>query len=162
MPQVPNVTERDFRPFSLPIPGAWEKLTKGDMTPGLSAKKRDKSFPARTSVIGITDRSVRPQIVYLKDEVLKKGVVKNEDHGLYLVAQDEAVNAFKTSVDGQSIDLTISSEDRLVDQISGTVWDIRGKHKEGTIKANLDMIMTSDEYWYSWKLFHPRSELIRI
>ena len=40
--------------------------------------------------------------------------------------------------------------------------DPRGKYKSGPLQTNLEMVMTSDEYWYSWKLFHPRSELIRL
>lgn len=138
------------------------KLTRGDLTPGLSAKKRDKSFPARTSVIGITDPSVSPQVVYIKDEIIKTGVVKNEDRNLILVAQDDAVNAFKATVDGKPIDLAISEGSQLRDQTSGTIWDLRGKYKEGQLQSNLEMIMTSDEFWYSWKMFHPRSELIRL
>lgn len=162
MPQVPHVTEKDFRPFALPIPGAWEKLTKGELTPGLSAAKRDKSFPARTSVIGITDPTVRPQIAYIKDEVLKHGVVKNEDHDLILIAQDGAVNAFRATADGAVIDIALEETGGLRDKTSGTVWDVRGKHKEGSIQSDLEMVMTSDEYWYSWKFFHPGSKLIRL
>jgi hypothetical protein len=162
MPQVPHVTEDDFRPFTLPIPGAWEKLTNGDRTPGLSAAKRDKSFPARTSVIGITDPSFTPQIVYLKDEVLKHGVVRNEARDVILVAQDQAVNAFKGTAGGAQIDLVFGEGNDLRDQATGTIWDVRGKFKKGPIQSNLEMLMTSDEYWYSWKLFHPRSELIRL
>jgi hypothetical protein len=162
MPQVPHVTEDDFRPFTLPIPGAWEKLTNGDRTPGLSAAKRDKSFPARTSVIGITDPSFTPQIVYLKDEVLKHGVVRNEARDVILVAQDQAVNAFKGTAGGAQIDLVFGEGNDLRDQATGTIWDVRGKFKKGPIQSNQEMLMTSDEYWYSWKLFHPRSELIRL
>ena len=162
LPLMPHVTEHDFRPFALPIPGAWEKLTKGDLTPGLSSAKRDKSFPARTSVIGITDPSVSPQIVYVKDEVLVKGVVKNDARGLFLVAQDKAVNAFRSTANGTPIHLSLSEGTDLKDEVTGTIWDVRGKHKSGPIQSNLEMVMTSDEYWYSWKLFHPRSELIRL
>ena len=162
MPMMPHVTEHDFRPFALPIPGAWEKLTKGDLTPGLSSAKRDKSFPARTSVIGITDPCVSPQIVYVKNEVLEKGIVKNDARGLFLVAQDKAVNAFRSFANGTPIDLSLSEGSDLKDVATGTIWDVRGKYKSGPIQSNLEMVMTSDEYWYSWKLFHPSSELIRL
>ena len=146
LPQVCHVTSHDFREFQLPIPGA----------------KRDKSFPARTSVIGITDPSVNPKVVYIKDEVLKQGVVTNENRGVVLIAQNNVVNAFKADVDGEPIDLTLNGGSDLRDQNSDTIWDIRGKYKQGPIKTDLDMVMTSDEYWYSWKLFHPKSELVRL
>ena len=162
LPQVCHVTSHDFREFQLPLPGAWKKLTAGDLTPGLSASKRDKSFPARTSVIGITDPSVKPQVVYLKSEVQQQGIVKNEALDIVLVAQDEAVNAFKASVKGKPIDLMIDMDSHLKDQSSGTIWDVRGKYQSGSIKSDLEVIIVSDEFWYSWRLFHPRSELIRL
>ena len=50
----------------------------------------------------------------------------------------------------------------LIDSLSGTRWDIRGKHKSGKLTTNLVQLPVSDEYWYSWKLFHPQPQLIRI
>ena len=52
-PQVCQVTQNDFREFQLPIPGVWRKIMASEATPGLPAKNRDKSFPARTHVIGV-------------------------------------------------------------------------------------------------------------
>lgn len=162
LPSVPHVTAHDFRAFALPVPGAWERLTSGNFTPGLSAAKRDKSFPARTSVIGVTDPSINPQIVFIKDEILKQGIVTNREKDITLVAHGETVNAFRATIDDVEIDLAVAGESNLVDQISGTTWDVRGKYKQGAISSDLAMIMISDEYWYSWKLFHSRSELIRL
>ena len=105
---------------------------------------------------------MHPQIVYLKSEVEEQGVVKNDDHDLFLVAQDGSVNGFKASVQDQVVSLAIGSNGTLVDQISSTIWDIRGKYKSGSLEADLERIILSDEFWYSWKLFHPRSELIRL
>jgi hypothetical protein len=48
------------------------------------------------------------------------------------------------------------------DDHSGTVWDARGKYKSGQIKSDLEMLTISDEYWFSWKAFHPSSQLIRL
>lgn len=162
IPQICQVTKHDFREFELPIRGAWKKLTSGERTPGLTASNRDKTFPARTSVIGVNDPSISPKIVYVKNEVLEHSVVKNNAAELILVAQDDAVNAFRMKVQGQVIDLIITSDGVLKDEKSETVWDARGKYKTGIIDSDLEVITISDEYWYSWKLFHPRSELIRI
>ena len=49
----------------------------------------------------------------------------------------------------------------LCDAHSGTVWDLLGKYKSGSIKSDLEKVAISDEYWFSWKAFHPDSELIR-
>ena len=99
---------------------------------------------------------------HVKNEVLEHGIVKNNTAELILVAQDDAVNAFRITVQGQMIDLVISSDGVLKDEKSGTIWDARGKYKTGIIDSDLQIVTISDEYWYSWKLFHPRSELIRI
>ncbi len=98
----------------------------------------------------------------MKDEVLDKGIVRNDARGLFLVGQDKAVNAFRSFANGTPIDLSLSEGSDLKDVATGTIWDVRGKYKSGPIQSNLEMVMTSDEYWYSWKLFHPRSELIRL
>ena len=89
-------------------------------------------------------------------------MVKNDVNGLFLVARDKAVNAFRAIVGGSSIDLELGEGTDLKDRTTGTIWDVRGKHKSGPIQSDLEIVMISDEYWYSWKLFHPRSQLIRI
>jgi hypothetical protein len=68
LPQVVHVDAQDLRPFELPIPGVWKRIMASEVTPGFAAHKRDTTFPARTRVIGVIERSVTPQIVYLKDE----------------------------------------------------------------------------------------------
>ena len=74
MPAVAKVSEKDFKDFQLPIPGIWKKIIASESTPGMAAKNRDTSFPARTRVVGITDKLADPQVVYLKEEILKGGI----------------------------------------------------------------------------------------
>ena len=162
MPAVAKVTDKDFRDFQLPIPGIWKKIITSEATPGLPAKDRDKSFPARTHVIGIIDRIANPQIVYLKDEVMKQGIVKNKELNIFLIAIGNTVNGFKGVSSGRSLKLKLNPDETVSDSPSGTVWDTRGKHVSGEIKSNLEPIAISDEYWFSWKKFHPTSKLIRL
>lgn len=162
LPQVCQVTADDLREFQLPIPGMWSKIMASEATPGLPSKKRDKSLPARTHIIGVVDPIAKSQVAYLKSELIQQGVVKNEVLDALFVAVGDTVNAFKGSVAGKSVALTISTDGTLSDSKSGTVWDVRGKYKSGHIKSDLEMLAISDEYWYSWKAFHPRSQLIRI
>jgi hypothetical protein len=162
MPAVARVTARDFREFQLPIPGIWKKIIAGEVTPGLRSSDRDKSFPSRTHVIGVIDGIANPQVVYLKDELVKSGLVNNKELDIFFIAIGNAVNGFKNSVNGKSLNVTITNEKTLSDSLSGTVWDIRGKYISGEIKAPLVPIAISDEYWFSWKRFHPTSKLIRI
>lgn len=161
-PQVVEVTEADFREFELPIPGLWSKIMASEATPGLPSKNRDKSFPSRTHVIGVIEQAVNPQVVYLKQELMERGVVKNEELDIFLVAVNNTVNGFKGNLNGRTLNINLSADKTLSDVSSGTAWDLRGKHMSGEIKSDLEPIAVSDEYWFSWKKFHPDSELIRI
>lgn len=162
LPQVAHVTEDDLREFQLPIPGVWRKIMASEATPGLPAKSRDRSFPARTRVIGVIDRIAGPPVVYLKSELTDRGVVKNEVLNIVFVALGDTVNAFKGSVAGQAIDLSTNKDGTLYDAHSGTVWDARGKYRSGPLRSNLEIVAISDEYWFSWKAFHPDSSLVRL
>ena len=160
-PQVVRVTEADFKAFELPIPGIWKKIMASERTPGLSKKKKDKTFPVRTRVIGITDKSIHDSIVYLRKEVLKQGIVANNVHAFFLCASKKTVNAFSLVLDGRT--LTVQLEDGfIVDSTSGTKWNLLGKHVSGDIVLDLQPIAVSDEYWFAWKEFHPTTELIRV
>ena len=162
IPQVVKVTEKDFREFQLPIPGVWRKIMASEATPGLAAKDRDNTFPARTHVVGVIDPLAKPQVVYLKEELMKKGIVKNEDLGFFLVATNNTVVGFKSSLSAKSLDITLGTDNTLTDISSGTVWNIRGKLFKGEMRSDLEPIALSDEYWFSWRLFHSKSKLIRV
>jgi hypothetical protein len=162
LPQVCQVTDDDFREFQLPIPGVWKRIMASEATPGLPSRFRDKSFPARTRVVGVIDSLANPRVAYLKRELVQRGVVKNDALNIFLVALGDTVNAFKGSVLSRSVQLTISTSGGLSDAHSGTTWDARGKYKSGSIMSDLEKLAISDEYWFSWKAFHPSSELIRL
>lgn len=162
MPLVAKVTERDFREFQLPIPGIWKKIMASEATPGLSAKDRDKSFPSRTYVVGVIDKIAGTQVVYLKDELKKCGLVKNEELDVFLVAVGDTVNGFMSSLNDKALDITLNADNTLCDNASSTVWDLRGKYMHGAMKSDLEPVALSDEYWFSWKRFHPASRLIRL
>jgi hypothetical protein len=162
VPRVVTVTKKDFREFQLPIPGIWKKIVASEATPGLAARDRDKTFPARTHVVGVIDTIAQPQVVYLKEELIRQGVCKNEQLDIVLIAVDESVLGFKNSVNSRSLDITLNTDKTISDALSGTTWDIRGKWKHGELEADLVPVALSDEYWFSWKEFHPDSQLIRV
>ncbi len=158
LPQVVEVTAKDLRPFELPIHGLWRRLLASEATPGLRGRDRDRSMPARTRVVGILDPAVRPTQFYLRDELLEHHVVKNEKAGCYLVAVNGSVNGFRARVDGHHVDLTLDDDLLIRDRTTGTVWDLRGQQVGGELQTNLSPIALSDEYWFSWKFFHPDTE----
>ena len=114
LPQGLSKSRRDdLREFQLPIPGVWRRIMASEATPGLPSKIRDKSFPARTHVIGVIDPIANPQVAYLKSELTQKGVVKNEALNVFLVSRGDTVNAFRGSVGRKPISLTMSTDGAL-------------------------------------------------
>ena len=160
LPAIAQVTEYNLRAFELPIPGIWQKLIASEITPGLSAKDRDKTLPARTRVVGIVEPAFT-SVVYLKEELLEHGVVKNDALNIMLIALNDTVNGFKSTLDGRELNIMLNADKTLTDIPTETVWDMRGHYLEGEIQSNLEPIAISDEYWFSWKTFHPQSTLIR-
>jgi hypothetical protein len=162
LPRVCEVTRADLREFQLPIPGVWRKIVASEATPGLPAKLRDKSFPARTHVIGIIDPGANHSVAYLKREIARKGVIRNDAMNVFLVSRGDTVNAFRGRVGRNPVDLAMTADGALRDARSGTVWDLLGRYKRGPIESELERVAISDEYWFSWKAFHPLGELIRL
>ncbi|MEM7039125.1 MAG: DUF3179 domain-containing (seleno)protein, partial [Bacteroidota bacterium] len=160
-PQVVEVKDRDFRDFQLPIPGVWKRIMRSEFTPGLSAKNRDKSFPARTHVIGVIDASIQEQVVYLKREVLKNELVVNTEQGFFLFGRKDKVVAFKNTLNTSTLAPSIHAAE-IVDSNSHTRWNIRGKYLSGPLKGDLTVVALSDEYWFSWRRFHENAHLIRL
>lgn len=160
-PQVVKVTEKDFKEFELPIPGIWKKIMASESTPGLSEKNRDKTFPSRTHVVGIIDNSIDDKVVYLRKEVLSKKIVENKESGFVLIGIGKTVNAFKNVLNSKMLEIKIDNGE-LIDSISNTKWNIRGKYISGELKNDLISIAISDEYWFSWIKFHDKSKLIRL
>jgi hypothetical protein len=161
IPKVVKVTEKDLKEFKLPIPGVWKKIMASESTPGLAAKNRDKSFPARTRVIGIFDPYLKETICYLKKEVKSKKIVIDKEKGYVLVAASKSVNAFKSKLGDIALDLSLE-ENKIIDTNSGTHWDLRGTFIKGDLKQDLQALAISDEYWFSWIKFRPDSKLIRL
>jgi Protein of unknown function (DUF3179). len=150
IPPFAAFTERDLREFELPIPGVWRKIMASEVTPGFARAKHDTSLPARTHVIGLMERGLPPFAVP-RDAVRAQGVVLLPGLDIALVSGGGGVNGFRTG--GRELTLegdTIHAGDRR--------WTLRGKALDGG--DDLPPVALSDEYWFSWKLFHPRAELL--
>ena len=159
VPHVAKVTEKDVREFQ-PMAARRKKTTSKEKLRVL--QNYDQTFPWRTHVIGIIDQIANSQVVYLKEELMKYGVVTNEELKIFLVAVNNTVNGFKINAKDRALNITLTPKKTLYDSLSGTVWDIRGKQISGEIELDLEPIALSDEYWFSWKKFHPTSKLIRL
>lgn len=76
-----------------------------------------------------------------------------------MIAHSGTVNGYKDVVNGQHV-IILKENNKLIDQLSETHWNMFGKYLSGSIQADLDPIAVSDEYWFSWKKFHEDTEVI--
>ncbi|MDM1461370.1 DUF3179 domain-containing protein [Myroides odoratimimus] len=159
-PVLPVLKEGDLKPFELPIKGLWKRIVVSEFTPGLSSKNRDKTFAARTRVIGIVDKINNVNVVYLKQTILNQGLVVNETANFFLVAHQNNVTAFRWD---HKQDLALDLSARCITADNGFQrWDLNGKYLSGDKKQDLVLIRLSDEYWFSWKRFHPNTQFIDL
>jgi hypothetical protein len=67
-------------------------------------------------------------------------------------------HAFNSTVNGKALHFKLNDNDQLTDQETVSVWDWDGLSTAGTLKGNrLAKIQAYQEYWHSWKHFHPKT-----
>jgi hypothetical protein len=79
---------------------------------------------------------------------------------LLLTIEDDSLtyHAFNSSLNGRALHFKLDSAGRLTDQETASIWDWDGLSTEGTLKGNrLDKIQAYQQYWHSWKHFHPNT-----
>ena len=93
---------------------------------------------------------------------MNQTIVTNHDLDIFLVAIDDVVLCFRNSLDTKSLHINLNSDKTLIDTLTSTVWDLQGKYFKGPLEFDLIPVAITDEYWFSWKQFHPDSQLIEI
>ncbi|MCB1395580.1 MAG: DUF3179 domain-containing protein [Rhodobacteraceae bacterium] len=151
VPPFACFTEKDLRAFELPIPGVWRKIMASEVTPGFATRKHDKRLPARTHVIGVMERGLAP-VALERDDVRRAGVVTLGGLGIVLVSGGGGVTGFQAEGRAFVLDGT-----EIVEPATGARWSLRGKAVGEA--ADLAPVALSDEYWFTWTLFHPSAEL---
>ncbi|MDX1436978.1 MAG: DUF3179 domain-containing (seleno)protein [Anaerolineales bacterium] len=70
-------------------------------------------------------------------------------------------NSFSRELDGQV--LTFSLQDgRIVDDQTGTVWDVLGQGREGELAGSqLEPVVGVNHFWFSWAAFKPETRIWR-
>jgi len=67
-------------------------------------------------------------------------------------------HAFNTAVNGKTLHFNLNNKDQLSDQETASVWDWDGLAISGVLKGKqLIKIQAYQEYWHSWKHFHPNT-----
>ena len=67
-------------------------------------------------------------------------------------------HAFLSRVKGQILHFKLDTAGKLTDQETATTWNWDGLATNGPLKGSqLDKIQGYQEYWHSWKRFHPNT-----
>jgi len=65
-------------------------------------------------------------------------------------------HAFNPTVNGRELHFKLDTAGMLTDNETSSVWDWDGLSTAGTLKGSrLSKIQAYQEYWHSWKHFHP-------
>ncbi len=67
-------------------------------------------------------------------------------------------HVFNTVVNGKELHFKLDTAGMITDQETASVWDWDGLSTAGTLKGcQLNKIQAYQEYWHSWKHFHPNT-----
>lgn len=84
---------------------------------------------------------------------------------LMLGADQKSVRAFEATIDGAPIEFFAKADDApdapfaLTDARTGSVWDFTGRAIGGPLTGRqLKKIPVLKDYWFDWKLYHPRTQ----
>lgn len=127
---------------------------KSQLTRRDSASWKDKSW-----VVGIEyGTSAR---TYDWNLLVKQRIIQDSLPGLPLVivmAKDTAsFHTFSRFMDSRVLSLQLV-DDQLVDQATGSSWDLKGEGINGPLKdRRLKSVQSYQEFLHSWEYFHPNS-----
>lgn len=127
-----------------------------------STLKNKDSLVRKSWMVGIIANG-KPK-AYDWRQLVKKQVLNDNLNGTPLViAVEEDQQSFHTwssIVDGKQLHFLMDKENCLADQETSSIWDWTGTCISGPHKGKqLSTIQSYQEYWRSWKQFHPATEL---
>ncbi|TFF38049.1 DUF3179 domain-containing (seleno)protein [Mucilaginibacter psychrotolerans] len=129
-----------------------------------STLKNKDSLVRKSWMVGIIANG-KPK-AYDWRQLVKKQILNDKLNGTPLViAVEEDQQSFHTwssLVDGKQLHFMMDKDNCLADQETASIWDWKGKCISGPNKGKqLSTIQSYQEYWRSWKQFHPATELWR-
>ncbi|WP_428329971.1 DUF3179 domain-containing (seleno)protein [Mucilaginibacter sp.] len=92
----------------------------------------------------------------------KKRLVNDQvNHTPLLIALEHdslTYHAFNSTVKGKALHFKLDTAGTITDQETASVWNWDGLSTAGTLKGSqLNKIQAYQEYWHSWKHFHPNT-----
>jgi hypothetical protein len=89
----------------------------------------------------------------------------NSALGERTIAEAEDVGAtgvYERTVGDQTLTFIVE-EGRIVDEQTGTVWNVAGQGIEGPLAGEtLDKVVAGDHFWFSWAAFWPDTLIYEI
>jgi hypothetical protein len=127
-----------------------------------STLKKKDSLVSKAWMIGIIVNG-KPK-AYNWRQMVKKQILNDNLNGtpLLIVIEDDqqSFHTWSTLVNGKPHHFKRDKENCLADDETSSVWDWNGTCIAGVYKGKqLDKIQAYQEYWRSWKQFHPGTEL---
>ena len=127
-----------------------------------SLEKRDSgSWKFKSWVIGVAHAGVAK--AYDWNELVNKGMIQDSISNLSLVIVLEkdtaSFHVWNRSFNGETLSFQRPDRsDSLMDVNTHSVWNMNGTCVFGSLKgAQLNPVQASQEFWHSWKTFHPNT-----
>jgi hypothetical protein len=133
------------------------KFDDGTIKSGLE-KRDSSSWKEKSWVVGI--KSGPHSKAYDWNELVSTMIVEDSLPGLdiLLLLENDKVSfhAFSRKVNDLELHFTKNNDGMLVDNITSSVWNMKGKCISGKfIGAQLASIPAYQEFWHSWRTFNP-------
>jgi hypothetical protein len=102
-------------------------------------------------------------VAYRWNEIAKLRTINTAINSTPLViaigSDSSSFGCWKRTVDGAVLNFSMDSGQNTFHDESGSLWNMSGVCIEGTFKGKkLERILAYQEYWHSWKTFHPNTK----
>ena len=131
-----------------------------------SLEKRDSaSWQGKSWVVGVVHDGATK--AYDWNELVKKELITDSLPGLpiLIVLENDTASfhVWNRHVNGQSLQFQKNKwQNTLTDTNTGSTWNMNGICTEGNLKGSrLITVQSYQEFWHSWKYFHPSTSLYK-
>lgn len=131
-----------------------------------SLEKRDSaSWQFKSWVVGVVDDHHTK--AYDWNDLVKKEVIEdslpNTPIVIALENDSASFHVWNRQVNGQSLRFTKNkAQNTLTDANTNSSWDMNGNCIDGTLKGSkLTAVQSYQEFWHSWKNFHPATAVYK-
>lgn len=121
----------------------------------------DSGLGPRTLVAGVAIGGVAR--AYTAETLEMRRVIVDEVGGTPVLLWSRggrSLRGFDRTIDGKALLFAPGTEATIVDAETGTTWDFRGCAVAGTLVGKcLQPVQVLWDYWFDWRVYHPRSEV---